>query len=197
MSRKGKSGKRKKKTAKQQPNLTTKKTKSKRRISSRTKKIILIVWTVITVVSVIANLWIPFRPRVFVYSGPSLDPNNPAQALFTIRNQGNLAIYDIKISNSMRYLELPGVATVIGLGDYTNRFSDPKHVASVLKPGQEFTVPLALSGIKGNKFGNADIAIVVPFKLKLWPWKQETLHRFVSIQGKDGQWYWLPQPISK
>ena len=83
------------------------------------------------------------------------------------------------------------------LGDYSNRFSDPKHVASVIVPGEQYSVLLSLSGMKNNKIENADIAIVLTFKPKWLPWRRETKHRFVSTQSKDGQWHWFPQPIDK
>ena len=97
-----------------------------------------------------------------------------------------------------KYLKLQGDITVVGLGDYTNRFSDPKHVASVIAPGEQYSVPLSLTGMKNNKIENADIAIVLTFKRIKWlPWRRKTLHRFVTTQSKDGQWHWLPQPIKK
>lgn len=146
---------------------------------------------------VVLSTWVVLNPRVFVYPAVSLDPKNPAFTPFVIHNQGNLAIHDVKFSCSIKYLKLPGDITVIGLGDYTNRFSDPKHVAKVIAPGEQYTVLLPLTGMKHNKIENADIAIVLKFKSIKWLWHRETLHRFVSTQGTNGQWYWLPQPINK
>jgi hypothetical protein len=147
---------------------------------------------------VVLSTWVVFNPRVFVCPAVALDPNNPAFTPFVVHNQGYLAIHDVKFSCSMKYLKLPGNILVVGLGDYTNRFSNPKHVANVIAPGEQYSELLPLTGMEHNKIENADIAIVLTFKPVKWlSWQRETLHRFVATQGKDGQWHWLPQPINK
>ena len=153
---------------------------------------------ILAVWGVVLTTWVVFNPRVFVRSsGVALDPNNPAFTPFVVQNQGYFNIYDVKVSDSMKYLKLPGDILVVGLGDYTNRFSDPKHVANVIAPGEQYSVLLSLTGMEHNKIENADIAIVLSFKPRWLPWRRETLHRFVAIQSKDGQWYWFQQPINK
>ena len=163
----------------------------------RAKRIGKTILTLLAIWGVLLSSWVVFNPRVFVQPGVVLDPNNPAFTPFIIHNQGYLAIYDVKVKNSFKYLKLQGDITVVGLGDYSNRFSDPKHVASVIAPGEQYSVLLSLSGMKHNKIENADIAILLTFKPKWLPWRRETKHRFVSSQSKDGQWYWFPQPINK
>jgi hypothetical protein len=99
----------------------------------------------------------------------------------------------------MKYLKFAsGGPLAIGLGDYTNRFSDPKQVARVIAAEEEYSELLPLSGLEHNQIENADIAIVLSFRPIRWlPWRRERLHRFVVTQSKDGQRYWLPQPINK
>ncbi len=157
-----------------------------------------IVVNALAIWGVVLSTWVVFNPRVFVHPSVALDPENPAFTPFVVHNQGYLAIYDVKLSSSIKYLKFPGDITVIGLGDYTNRFSNPKHVASVIAPGEQYSELLPFTGMEHNKFENADIAIVLTFKpIKLLPWTRETLHRFVATQGKDKQWHWLPEPIRK
>jgi len=158
------------------------------------KKIISMLLGVIGVVSGIFGIWIVLAPKVSVQPGVALDPNKPAFTTFTIHNQGYVPVYNVKLANSVRYLGYPGNTHVIGVGDYTNRFSNPKHIASKLSRDEQYSELLALSGLKNNNFQNADIAIVLTYK---WLWQRQSLHRFVSKQGKDGQWHWLPQPIEK
>lgn len=137
-------------------------------------------------------------PRVFVYPSVSLDPANPAFTVFVIRNDGYMAIRDVKVSCSMKYLQLPGDIHVVGLGDYSNRFSDPKQVARVIAPGEEYSVLLPLSGMEHNQIEGADIAVVLSFQPVRWvPWHRERLHRFVVSTGADGQRHWLHQPIRR
>jgi hypothetical protein len=153
---------------------------------------------ILAVWGVILSMWVVSNPRVFVRSsGVALDPNNPAFTPFVVQNLGYLAIYNVTVKCSVKHLKLSGDINVVGLGDYTNRFSDPKHVASVIAPGEEYTILLPLTGLEHNQIENADIAIVLSFKPRWLPWQREMLHRFVTTQSKDGQWYWFQQPINK
>ncbi len=162
------------------------------------KILFLIFVNALAIWGVVLSTWVVFNPRVFVDPAVSLDPKNPAFTPFVVHNQGYLAIHDVKFSCSMKYLKLPDGTTVIGLGDYTNRFSNPKHVANVIAPGERYSELLPFTGMEHNTFENADIAIVLTFKPIKWsPWTCETLHRFVATQGKDRQWHWLPEPINK
>ena len=160
---------------------------------SSVKKIISIV--VVVVGLPILGIWTLLNPTIFVEPGVAFDPNRPAFTTFTTHNQGLVCVHDVKLANSFKYLDYPGKAHVIGHGDYTNRFTDPKHFRSKLCPGKPWAEHLALSGLENNNFENADIAIVVTYTL-LWQ-REPSLHRFVSKQAKDGQWHWLPQPMKK
>lgn len=90
---------------------------------------------------------------------------------------------------------------MIGLGDYENRFSDPKQVSRIILPGEEASELLPLSNMKNNQFERADIAVRLSFRpIGLWPFSlyvKEELHRFELKTAKDGQRYWFPQPINK
>ena len=201
MSRKGKSGKRKKATVKRHSSPSTPKSsksdasKSRR---SRARVLLSIAGKILAVWGVALTTWVVFYPRLFVEPATPLDPNNPAYTPFVVHNQGYLAIHDVKFSCSMKYLKLPGDILVVGLGDYTNRFSDPKQAASVIAAGEKYSELLPLTGMEHNKIENADIAIVLSFKPIRWlPWRRKSLYRFVATQGKDRQWHWLPQPINK
>lgn len=167
--------------------------------STTIRRILLIVWNAIAAVSVLVTIWVAVTPRVFVHPTIPLDPSNPLFTPFVVRNEGYLAIRDVKFSCSMKYLKFAsGGPLAIGIGDYTNRFSDPKQVARVIAAGEEYSELLPLSGLEHNQIENADIAIVLSFRPIRWlPWRRERLHRFVVTQSKDGQRYWLPQPINK
>ena len=157
------------------------------------------VMNILAVWGVLITTWIAFTPRLYVYPSASIDPSNPVFTFFVVRNNRHLAICDVKQSASMKYLKLPGDILVVGLGDYTNRFSDPKQVANLIYPGEEYSFLLPFSNLEHNQIENADIAIVLSFRRFRWLpwWRKESLHRFISIKGKDGQWHWLPQPIKK
>lgn len=201
MSRKSKSGKRNKATVKRHSGPSIPKSSKIDTSGSRRTRAIMVLsiaLKILAVWGVALTTWVVLYPRIFVYPATPLDPNNPAYTPFVAHNQGYLSIYDVKFSCSIKYLKLPGDILVVGLGNYTNRFSDPKHVANVIAPGEQYSELLPLTGMEHNKIENADIAIVLTFKPIKWvSWRRKTLHRFVATQGKDGEWHWLPQPIKK
>jgi len=201
MSKKSKSTKKKKSNVKRisdQKTTRFNKDNSFRSRRSRIKIFFSIAVNVLALWGVVLSTWVVFNPRISVYPSVALDPTNPVFTPFIVHNQGYLAIHDVKFSCSMKYLKLPGDITVIGLGDYTNRFSNPKHVANIIAPGEKYSELLPFTGMEHNTFENADIAIVLTYKpMKWFPRARETLYRFVSTQGKDGHWHWLPEPINK
>ena len=165
------------------------------------KKVIWSLWIVYGALAAFATLRIAVTPRVYVYTSVALDPANPVFTLFVVRNEGYLAIHDVKLECSMKYLKLPGDITVIGLGDYTNKFFAPNQVARVIDPGEEWAELLPFSGMENNQFEKADITVNLLFRpFRFWPFSlyvHKEKHRFETRQGKDGQWHWFPQPINK
>jgi hypothetical protein len=146
----------------------------------------------------ILTIWVVYYPRVFVDPATALDPNNPAFTPFVVHNQGYLSIHDVKFSCAMKYIKYPDGTLAIAEEEYDNSFSDPKQIASVIAAGEKYTELLPLTGMEHNQITNADIAIVLSFRPIKWlPWRRKTRHRFVSTQGKDSQWHWLPQPINE
>ena len=165
---------------------------------SRVRWIFLIAWNIFGALGVFFSLWVVFNPNIFVYTSHTLDPNNPVFTPFVTRNQGYLAIYDVKFEWAIKHLRTDSGINIIGLGEYENRFSETNQIARVIAPGEEYSVRPSLSRLKYNKFENMDIAIVVSFRpFKLWPWRYMRLRRFVTKEGKDGQCYWFPMPIKK
>ncbi|HUT29326.1 MAG TPA: hypothetical protein VMX13_06010 [Sedimentisphaerales bacterium] len=121
--------------------------------------------------------------------------------MFVVRNEGYLAIRDVKFECSIGDLTLPDGTQVKAEVPYDNRFFDPNQVARVIDPGEEWAELLPLSGMKNNRFEKADIAVTLLFRpFRFWPFSlyvHKEKHRFETRQGKDGQWHWFPQPIKK
>jgi hypothetical protein len=141
------------------------------------------------------SIWIPVWPRVYVHPLESLDPNNPMFAPFVVRNEGYLAIRDVKFSCKINYLARPGGPLVIGMGE--NRFSDPTQVSTIIAPGREVTELLPLLGMEHNQWPNADIEVRLEFKpWQLLPYERKEMHRFV-VMKKGDRWLWCPQPVNK
>ena len=193
--------KRKKMTVKQRPSSATpKRAKNdapglKR---SRIRWIFLIAWNIFGAVGVYLTIWVVFNPNIFIYTSHPLDPNNPVLTPFVTRNQGYLAIYDVKFEWSMKYLLTNTGILIVSQSEYENSFSDPNQVAHVIAPGEEYSMRPVFSGLKHNKFEHMDIAIGLSFRpFRWWPWRHKRLRRFVTREGTDGQLYWFPMPIKK
>ena len=144
------------------------------------------------------TIWVVFNPNIFVYTSHPLDRNNPVFTPFVTRNQGYLAIHDVKFEWKMNYLITDKGTVIKAEKSFENTFSDPNQVARVIAPGEEYSMWPVFSGLKYNKFEYMDIAIGLSFRpFKWWPWRHKRLRRFVTKEGTDGQWYWFPMPIKK
>ena len=163
------------------------------------RKIFLFVWNTYAALAVFATIWIAVHPRIFVYPSVSLDPVNPMFTMFVVRNEGYLAIRDVKFECSIDYLTRPDGTQVKAEVPYDNRFFDPNQVARVINRGEEWSALLPFSGMKNNRFEKADIAVKLSYRPYKWrpSCVHKELHRFETRQGKDGQWHWFPQPINK
>lgn len=153
--------------------------------------------TLISLVASIITILLVIKPRVTVQTGVALNPSNPVFTTFLIRNDGQLlAFHDVKVSNAIvKVEETEKNVQIIGPGDYSDSFSIKKQVARVIRPGEEYSIELPLSRLQHHQFGKMDIAIKVSFK---WLFRRkESVHRFETIRGDDGQWHWQPQPIEK
>jgi hypothetical protein len=154
-------------------------------------------WNGLAFFGAIIGIWVAIWPHVYVYPSVDLDPNNPMFTTFVVRNEGYVKIRDVRFSCSVKYLTRPGGPLVVGLGDYTNRFSDPRQVSRVIAPGEEASELLPLSGMQHNQWDNADVAVRLEFRPWRWvPYRWEEKRRF-EIRRKGDQWHWCPQPIHK
>ncbi len=147
-----------------------------------------------------ATIWIAVDPRVYVYPSINLDPANPIFTPFIVRNEGYLAIRDVKFRSSINKLNLAfGGPTVIAEEPFDNSFSDPKQVSRIIAPREEASELLPFSNMEHNNFENADIAVRLSYRpFRFCPfYVKEELHRFELRTAKDGERYWFPQPINK
>jgi len=174
------------------------KKKKKKATFKKSRIVIAIIITLIGLVGAGFGTWSIINPRISVRTGEPHDPNNPVLTPFVIRNDGHLAIRDVKCSNAMRELNEKGMdIQIIGLGHFSNRFSDLEQVADVIYPGEEFSTPLYFSNLKHHQFGKMDVAIVISFRPIKWlSWRKESSVRFIT-KGEDGQWHWQPMPFNK
>lgn len=165
----------------------------------RSRSVMAIILALFGIFGTVFGIWSVVKPRISVHTGDPHNPSNPVLTPFVIRNDGHLSIRDVKCSNAMKEIvETDMDVTIIGLGDYSNRFSDLQQVARVIRPEEEYSIQLYFSKLKHHQFGKMDIAIVISFRPIKWlSWRKESLYRFVTRLGEDGQWHWQPMPIKK
>jgi len=171
----------------------------KKKTVKRSHSVMAIIVALIGILGSVIGIYSYVKPRVSVHIGDPKTPSNPVLTPFVIRSGGHLKIRDVKCSNSIiELVENDKNVTIIGPEDHSDRFSDIHDVASVIDPGEEYSIQLALSKLKHHQFGRMDIVIVISFRPhKWWPWRHESLHRFETREGEDGEWYWQPLPIKK
>jgi hypothetical protein len=195
-------GAKKRATNKQQSALKTSKNNTQKLKKPLIKRFCSFIYCLFALVATFATIWIVVNPRVYVYPSINLDSANPVFTPFIVRNEGYLAIRDVKFYSSMKEIKLAsGGPTVIAMVPFDNSFSDPKQVSRIIAPGEEASELLPFSNMEHNNFENADIAVRLSFRpFKLWPFSlyiRKELHRFELRTAKDGQRYWFPQPINK
>ena len=163
------------------------------------KKVLWPFWIAYGALAAFATIWIAVTPRVYVYTSVALDPANPVFTMFVVRNEGYLAIRDVKFESPIDSFTLSDGTQVKAEVPYDNSFFDPNQVARVIDPGEEWSVLLPFSGKKNYWFEKADIAVKLSYRPYKWrpSCVHKELHRFETRQGKDGQWHWFPQPINK
>lgn len=171
---------------------------SRKSIGSKLWLIVQIIMGVLSLWGIILTTWVIFYPRVSVCPGDALDSSNPANTPFIIKNQGYVSIHNVVSSSPMNIITYPGGTVAKAEVPFDNSFSNPQQVAKVIAPEKQFTILLPFIYMENNKIEESDIAIKLTFNPIKWlPWQYETIHRFVSVKDKDGQWKWYPQPIDK
>jgi hypothetical protein len=141
------------------------------------------------------SLW----PSIIVDIGESLDPLDPFATTFAVLNNGLLTIYDVQFTCGLGEISTDALAPISDPSEvrysYESRLSNPKAVAKLIRPGQKATsLRFCPFATKGN-LKYADVALVIQFGPKFWPFRQERIFRFVTAQHKDGRLIWQQQPF--
>ena len=163
------------------------------------KYTILIFWNLIAIGALFISYWIFVNPNIYIYTSEPLDPKNPTFTPFIIRNQGYLAIHDVKIGWKVNFMTTDNNITIVAEKPYDNRFSNPNHqFTPVIDPGEEYSIRNIFSDFQNKKFEKMDIAIELSFRpFKFLSKRCKMLRCFVTQQRTDGQWYWFPMPLKK
>jgi len=156
------------------------------------KRTSLFVWAVIVAITVIVGLVgvVELYPRVSVSSNESLDPSTPFSSPFIVSNEGLLSIYDVEFQCDIKNVE---ATNNIKLGGFSTM--RPVKVIPIINPAGKETTQCARNSFApaSGKFENADISIVVNFRLFWIPLSLTRKFRFVTEKDKSGQLHWFPK----
>jgi hypothetical protein len=139
-------------------------------------------------------------PRITVNPEGTLNPSNPYPISFGITNIGYIPLVNVQ--------PMLGICTFVVGEPETMPDRCQGQLGSRLVPTKWFVRRLAIDeksvirlddvfGLNGNKFGGADISIVIRYQPWHIPIHQETEFRFVTRKENDGTLSWLPRPVEK
>ncbi len=151
-------------------------------------------WKILVGVSVVLTVVVgvlQFSSRISVLPTTPINPSDSFSVPFIVKNEGLLAIYDVKFS--CHYDQIKD----LNENTWTNASQVNVHRVREIGAGQQATV--TCNKIRGDiTFAHADMSIIVSFRPSFIPWRKEPLPvRFIVERGSDGQLYWLPQPEDK
>ncbi len=150
-----------------------------------------LVVSIVGVVGLVSGLLV-FASRVSVSSSTPLNPSDPFSTPFFISNDGLFAIYDVKFHCDLRGIKFPeggGVSNISIIDDSPS--------ISSIEASEKATTKCMISIPDATRNDHADIAIVISYRPKFFPYQKNKKFRFVMEQGFDKQWHWQPQPLSK
>jgi hypothetical protein len=156
-----------------------------------------LIWNGLAGLGAMCTIWIALWPHVYMYPLVSLDPNNPMFTPFVIRNDGYLAIRDVRSLCRIKYLGRDGGPLVVAAKPYENEFSDPSQIINMIGPGEEASGLLPLSGMENNQWDNADIAVELQYRPWKWSSRITKERHCFEIKRKGDSWLWCPQPLNR
>jgi hypothetical protein len=139
------------------------------------------------------GLFVFFFPKISVVPSVFIDPKNPITSRFEVKNEGQLAIYDVYAHsvwvpyNRQKYgPNFEPIGSTLGFIS-TNKFSEVDSGISFVCHFDEFQnmppLPVAV---------NYQIQILVCYKPKFWPWSITNTFEFTATKGNDGNFIVTP-----
>jgi hypothetical protein len=166
---------------------------------SRVRLLLKAVVFAIGIPSIIGGI-LSLLPRLSVVPQDSLDLHDPFQAPFVISNDGLVTLYNLQVLCSPRYVQV-----IAGNGngdmslnthgneeDETGGMTNSEFVAAKLLPGNKMTFPCHMVHIaEVDRFGRAEIAFVVAYRLFGIPLTRHHVNHFSLIRDTSGHFHWF------
>jgi hypothetical protein len=145
--------------------------------------------------------------NVSVAPSTALDPATLFSTPFTVTNNGPLTLNDVRVSfaiGRVRNIYGGGISTYDTGGWVSKATDENSAVVQTEESGRPRTIPPQRAVTYSNALSNAlttqplydaDMGVVVSYKVWYFPFRQEQLYRFKSERMTDGNLVWAPQVV--
>ncbi|MGB5873585.1 MAG: hypothetical protein WBG01_09840 [Bacteroidota bacterium] len=142
---------------------------------------------------------VSFLPRVSIsYSSP-VDPVNPFSALFTVKNDNFIPLYNVTAYVGIGQIAMaPAQIDPERIPTLKSRITRPRWKWNELRMDEQVTIsPAEMFAITDStvKLNGADIGIIIIYNPWLWPFRQEKVFRFITRPEKNGRLSWYFHPL--
>jgi hypothetical protein len=171
------------------------------------KRIAQILGTVIGFLAAILGIltgYLALLPRVSVSQNEQLDPTNTFSSPFIISNEGPLPLEDAKFRCGIAEAKIEKGPDIRGAPNFGTSFfvlKDQNGNNAVqnfgspeILPGERSTMP-SCSFPWLNPVENADIGIVVTFRVGYTPFPGTRVFHFSTLKDVSGKLHWFPLPV--
>ena len=139
-------------------------------------------------------------PGVTVDPEGPLDPSSPYPIPFKIADSNLIPLHNVNAYLVICYVvPAPAPAAQECRPPYKTRLFKAAWRDHVLASDQSFTIALDdfMRFIAPEKFGGADISIIVEYQPWIFPIRQEGTFRFATELGTDGKLYWISRSVDE
>lgn len=142
------------------------------------------------------------QAHISVSAGDTQDQSNPFATVFTVSNTGPIAAYNVEVDCGIGEINSGGKSTEPTPDWRTTRYSYKSRLdfgrnsrLGTLQPGDS-SQSRGFCDFDARAVRYADIALVVSYRPKFWPWRREQTMRFVT-QAKTGSGeMWVQVPVA-
>jgi hypothetical protein len=139
--------------------------------------------------SVISGV-LSLMPRISLDASGSRRPSSPMRTVFTVVNDGLLAVHDVQVVCTIDHMTL---ANQIEFSNVS--FVHTDRDSTILAPSQRMTVPCDQGlEVVGLRTLSAEMTIHVRFRPDFVWWYRDVDFHMVADAADDGSWIWRPHP---
>ena len=133
-------------------------------------------------------------PKISLSPSPPLDPSDLFSTPFTVFNDGQFPVWNVKFTTLLNQVKNEGRVT---WDNISVEIISPKPVASYLSQGDATTFSVPFRKFFGNvgAIDSADIEITINYQPFPMLWYKEKPFRFVALKYLDGRLSWFRMPI--